>query len=125
MRPNTRHVADNRRALAQMRRNHHASLGVELAGLPVVVHAIEKLEAGGMTAGHLQQLPLELQPGREGVNSDTLSRQARDEHVGPCWSWMTPRNMVGTFNRPLSSIRVGELPRSAFCSTLLHKNPPG
>ena len=78
-----------------------------------------------MTAGASAALLLEGQPGREGVDSDTLPRQARDEHVGPVLVLNDPSNQVGTFNRPLSSIRVGELPRSAFCSTLLHKNPPG
>src|ERR687897_2807285 len=44
---------------------------------------------------------------------------------GPCWSWMTPRNIVGTFSRPFSSIRAGELPRSPLDSTVLQKNPLG
>ena len=56
---------DDRGALAQVRRNHHASLHVQLAGLTVVVHPIEKLEPRGMTAGHLEQPSLEGQPGWE------------------------------------------------------------
>src|ERR1041385_6550075 len=42
--PEHAHVADNRSALAEMRRNHDPSLPVELGRLAVVIDAIEKLE---------------------------------------------------------------------------------
>src|SRR5688572_29586035 len=114
------HVAYNRRALAQMRGNHDAALGVELAGLSVVVHAIEVLEAGGKTARYLQQLPLDFQPGRKGVNSDTLSRQARDEHVGPVLVLDDPSKHGGHL-QPALVVDPGR--RAAAERVLLHFAP--
>ena len=36
-----------------------------------------------MIAGHLRELPLDLEPDRHRVDADTLPRQARDEDVRP------------------------------------------
>src|SRR6185503_15795121 len=60
-------VADDRRAVAQLRWNDDAPLAVELGGLAVVVHPVEKLQARGMIAGHLEQLPLDLEPRGERI----------------------------------------------------------
>jgi hypothetical protein len=66
--------------------NDDAALHVELAGLSVVVDAVQKLQPRGETARHLRQLALDLEPHLHWVDTDTLPRHARDETSGPDWS---------------------------------------
>src|SRR6188474_3081536 len=76
-------VADDGRAVAQMWWNDDAPLAVEFGGLAVVIHAVEKLQARGMIGGHLEQLPLDLEPRGKRIDAHALPRQARDKHVRP------------------------------------------
>src|ERR1044072_9519174 len=76
-------VADNRRALAKMSRNHDATLAIELARLTVVIHPVEKLETRRMVSGHFHQPPLDVEPHRHRIDANRLSREARDKDVGP------------------------------------------
>src|SRR6185503_19431042 len=94
-------VADDRRAVAQLRWNDDAPLAVELGGLAVVVHAIEKLQARGMIAGHLEQLPFDLEPGGERINAHPPPRQPRDEAVGPARVLNLPTTYRGNFQAAL------------------------
>ena len=122
--PNHRDVAYNGGVFAQQRRNHHAALPVQLAFLPVEVHAVQELEPRRVVAGHLQHLLLDVQPHLHRVD------RARTHPSG--WSRTrrrslararVDRNWVGIFSRPLSSIRAEELPRSPFLSISGHKSP--
>ena len=101
MRPNTRTSPTIDALSRRCGWNHDPSLRVELAGLPVVVDAIEKPEARRVIGGHLQQLLFDLQPGRERVDADTLPRQARDEHVGPVLVLNDPPKHGGHFQPTL------------------------
>src|SRR6185295_20096215 len=75
--------ADNGCAVAQVDGNDDASLRVELAGLAVVIDAVEKLEPRGMVGGDLRELLLDLEPHLHRIDADTLPRQAGDKDVRP------------------------------------------
>ena len=61
--------------------DHHASLGVDLRRLAVVVDPVEILQAGGMRGRDLREPFLEGQPDGHRVDADGLPRQARHEQL--------------------------------------------
>ena len=72
MRPKTR-TSPTIDALSRSKRRHDdTTLTVELAGLAVVVDAVEKLEPRGMIAGHCREPLFDVEPDRHRVNADAI-----------------------------------------------------
>src|SRR5262249_5674659 len=74
--------ADYGRAVAQLLRQHHAALSVEVAGLPEISDPIEEFDLRGMAVRHQSELGLDLDPDGYGVDANRIAGHAGDEHVG-------------------------------------------
>src|SRR5207247_2171259 len=75
------HVARHRRRLSQSHGDEHASLHVELTGLPEIVDAIEVSRPSWMRRRHPTELLLNLQPYGHWIHPNELARQTGDEQL--------------------------------------------
>jgi len=76
-------VADDRRALTEMRWDDDATLVIELARLTVVIDPVEEFQTRRMVSGHLHQPALDLEPDGHRIDADRLSGETRDEYIRP------------------------------------------
>src|SRR5262245_57865410 len=70
------HIARHAGGVAQPPRNEHAALLIQLAHLAEVADAIEVLQAGRVTAGHLGQALFERPPDRHWIDAHRVAGQA-------------------------------------------------
>src|SRR5438128_7797602 len=126
-------VAVHRRRFAEPRRNEHTALRVELGPLTVVIHAIEKSQAGWMRRGHLSELLFDVGPDWHRIDPDVLARQARQKHVAAVFALQERTEYVRNLESPFV-IDAGDLmpskhetpsPSAHFCPQNSTENTRG
>ena len=86
--------------------NQHAALRINRRLLTVVVRSVKELSPSGIHCGEERKTLLDGFPFREGVNADVIAGKTSYVKFFAVFLFNQPTEGVGTFSRPLESIRA-------------------